>query len=227
MKTAAKTVACYVRVSTVGQNEAGQHAEIERWLSGNGIDPSSVRWFVDKGRSGDNLARPAFEQLQAAVFAGQIGTIVTYKLDRLSRSSVMHQRVKRLVYKGLRVVSVTQQIDFNGAVGKMLAAVLLGIAEMEQETHGASVRPSVSPSPSSRGSITGRKVGATRLIRDKAGNVLLDKHGNPKRIDRPALFSFGAKGLSPNEMRLRSACPRNNGLCLSTHVQGKQVTNRP
>src|SRR4051812_39520827 len=36
--------------------------------------------------------------------------------------------------RGLRVVSVTQQLRFNGAVGKMLAAVLLGIAEMEQET---------------------------------------------------------------------------------------------
>ena len=36
--------------------------------------------------------------------------------------------------KGLRVVSVTQQIDSNGTVGKMLAAVLPGIAEMEQES---------------------------------------------------------------------------------------------
>ena len=38
----AKIVACYVRVSTVGQNEAGQRAEIERWLTGNGID-SAIR----------------------------------------------------------------------------------------------------------------------------------------------------------------------------------------
>jgi DNA invertase Pin-like site-specific DNA recombinase len=36
--------------------------------------------------------------------------------------------------RGLRVVSITQQIDFNGTLGKMLAAVLLGVAEMEQET---------------------------------------------------------------------------------------------
>ena len=77
MKAKAKTVACYVRVSTVGQNEAGQRAEIERWLTGNGIDPRSVRWFVDKGKSGDNLKRPDFERLQAAVFVGEVGTIVT------------------------------------------------------------------------------------------------------------------------------------------------------
>ena len=52
----AKLVACYVRVSTVGQNEAGQRAEIERWLTGNGIDSANVRWFLDK-KTGENLKR--------------------------------------------------------------------------------------------------------------------------------------------------------------------------
>ena len=33
-------IACYVRVSTIGQNEQGQRAEIERWLAGNGIVPA-------------------------------------------------------------------------------------------------------------------------------------------------------------------------------------------
>jgi DNA invertase Pin-like site-specific DNA recombinase len=27
----------YIRISTVGQNEAGQRAEIDKWLAGNGI----------------------------------------------------------------------------------------------------------------------------------------------------------------------------------------------
>jgi len=39
--------ACYVRVSTVGQNQAGQKREIKLWLAGNGIDSDSVRWFTD------------------------------------------------------------------------------------------------------------------------------------------------------------------------------------
>src|SRR5262245_939131 len=120
-KQTTKGVAAYVRVSTVGQNEAGQRAEIDRWLQGN--DVRSLRWFVDK-QTGDNLDRPAFEKLQQAVFAGEVGTVVVYKLDRLSRSlrdgiDVLHEWCE----KGIRVVSVTQQIDFNGAVGKMMAAV--------------------------------------------------------------------------------------------------------
>ena len=41
--------------------------------------------------------------------------------------------------RGLRVVSVTQQIDFSGAMGKMLAAVLLGVAEMALEKGPAEI----------------------------------------------------------------------------------------
>jgi DNA invertase Pin-like site-specific DNA recombinase len=35
---------------------------------------------------------------------------------------------------GLRVVSITQQIDFNGTLGRMLAAVLLGVAKMSRKS---------------------------------------------------------------------------------------------
>src|SRR5690606_30471614 len=123
-----KCVGVYVRVSTASQNEAGQRREITRWLKGNGIEPESVRWYVDK-QTGDNLNRPEFERLQGDVFRGEVGTIVVYKLDRLSRK--MRDGINTLsdwCERGLRVVSVTQLIDFNGTIGKMLAAVLLGVA---------------------------------------------------------------------------------------------------
>lgn len=72
------TVAAYVRVSTTGQNLDGQKAEIQRWLTGNDIAASAVRWYVDHGATGDNLNRPAFVELQAAVFAGSIRTVVVF-----------------------------------------------------------------------------------------------------------------------------------------------------
>ena len=124
------SIAVYVRVSTIGQNEAGQRAEIERWLTGNGHNPSDVAWYVDK-KTGDTLKRPAFEKLQAAIFAGEVRTVVVWRLDRLSRK--LRQGIDVLCDwcdRGLRVVSVTQQLDFNGTLGKMLAAVLLGIAKL-------------------------------------------------------------------------------------------------
>jgi DNA invertase Pin-like site-specific DNA recombinase len=129
-----KLVAAYVRVSTVEQNEAGQRAAIDSWLAASGIDLELVRWYVDKGKSGDSLERPAFAELAAAIFAGSVGTVVVYKLDRLSRK--IADGINTLAAwcdKGIRVVAVTQQIDLSGTVGQIIAAVLLGVGQMEQE----------------------------------------------------------------------------------------------
>ena len=57
MKTKAKTVACYVRVSTVGQNEKGQRVEIERYVRRHAeeITPSP-NWADNLGPSSSALA---------------------------------------------------------------------------------------------------------------------------------------------------------------------------
>lgn len=128
------TVAAYVRVSTASQNEAGQKREILQWIAGNGINPNSVIWYIDK-ESGETLKRPEFEQLQKDIFNGAIKTVVVYKLDRLSRS--LKDGVETLCSwcsKGIRVVSTSQQIDFTGAMGQLVAAVLFAVAQFETET---------------------------------------------------------------------------------------------
>ncbi len=128
-------IAAYVRVSTHMQNESGQVAALRIWLTANGYDPDSeqVEWYVDKA-SGKTFSRPEFERMQADVFAGHCTTIVVWKLDRLSRQlrdglNVLCDWIDR----GVRIVSVTQQIDLTGAVGRMVAAMLLAVAEMENE----------------------------------------------------------------------------------------------
>lgn len=127
-------VACYVRVSTVGQNESSQRAEIRKWLEGNGLAPADAIWYVDK-ESGDTLDRPKFGRLQQDVFAGAVRMVCVYKLDRLSRS--LQDGVNTLcewLNRGVRLVSVTQGFDFAGVTGKLIASVLFAVAEMEQET---------------------------------------------------------------------------------------------
>lgn len=171
-------VACYVRVSTVGQNQAGQKREIKRWLTGNGI--TDVVWFVDKA-SGDNLNRPGFEKLQQAIFNGEIDTVVVWKLDRLSRS--LRDGINTLCdwcERGLRVVSVTQQIDFNGTVGRMLAAVLLGVAEMEQETRRERQQVGIEVAKEA-GLYRGRKAGSTKAKPARA-RKLLEQGNNHSEI---------------------------------------------
>lgn len=160
--------AVYIRVSTTGQNEAGQRAEIERWLAGNGI--ADARWYVDR-ESGDDLERPAFRELQAAVFAGEIKAVVVWKLDRLSRS--LRDGINTLCDwcdRGLRVVSVTQLIDFNGAAGKLIASVLFAVAEMEQETRRERQAAGIAAARG-RGVYRGRKPGTRKADVSRAAEL--------------------------------------------------------
>ena len=126
-------LACYCRVSSRRQRQDSQKAEIQRWLRNHHIRAQRVTWFEDT-EMGRTLRRPAFAQLQQAIFNGTVKTIVVWKLDRLSRRQ--RDGVNLLAdwcERGVRVVVVTQHIDLSGPVGRLVASVLFGLAEIEQE----------------------------------------------------------------------------------------------
>jgi DNA invertase Pin-like site-specific DNA recombinase len=155
------SVAVYLRVSSKTQRHDSQEAEIRRWLEGNGIDPSAVVWYRDV-ETGKRLDRPEFNRLQKDIFDGKIRTVVVWKLDRLSRR--LRDGVNLIADwcdRGVRIVSTTQQIDLSGPVGRMLAAVMLGLAEIEleyrQERQAAGIRAA-----KKRGVYSGRKAGTTK-----------------------------------------------------------------
>jgi DNA invertase Pin-like site-specific DNA recombinase len=190
-----KIVAAYVRVSTTGQNEAGQREAIAAWLAGNGVAAKSVRWYIDKGKSGDTLKRPAFDQLQAAVFAGEVGTVVVWRLDRLSRK--IRDGMNTLCDwcdKGLRVVSVTQQIDFNGTVGQIIANVLLGVGQMEQEARRERQAVGIAEAKKA-GKYRGRKVGTTKAkpkdaAKLKAKGLTIEQIAKSLGVSRNTVFVY-------------------------------------
>lgn len=131
------------------------------FIKGHSVKPSAVHWFEDK-ESGTTLRRPAFDELQRAIFAGRVKTIVVWKLDRLSR----RQRdginlLAEWCERGVRVVSVTQQIDLTGAVGRMVAAVMFGLAEIEMEYRRERQAAGIAVAKR-RGAYTGRKAGTTK-----------------------------------------------------------------
>jgi len=77
-------IGVYIRVSSPkGEKTDSQRAELEAWLRRQ--RGKAVQWFEDR-ESAMTLQRDAFQKLQAAIFAGQIDTVVVWKLDRLARS---------------------------------------------------------------------------------------------------------------------------------------------
>ena len=160
-------IACYCRVSSRSQKNDSQREEIRRWLKGSGVKKSAVEWFEDK-ETGKSLRRPEFDRLRKAVFDGIVKTVVVWKLDRISRSQ--RDGINMLAEwceRGVRVVSVTQQIDLSGAVGRMVASVLFGLAEIEleyrRERQAAGIRVA-----KGQGTYRGRLKGTTKEKPDRA-----------------------------------------------------------
>jgi DNA invertase Pin-like site-specific DNA recombinase len=126
-------IAAYVRVSTARQKDDSQRHEIHKWLVSNGINPEHVEWYSDK-ETGKTMQRPEFQRLQGDIFRGKVKQVILWKLDRLSRR--LKDGIVTLAdwaEKDVKIVVVTQQIEFSGAIGKTLAALLLGLAEIELE----------------------------------------------------------------------------------------------
>jgi len=161
------TIACYCRVSSRHQKADSQVSEITKWLAAHGYDDGQVEWFVDKV-SGKTLRRPEFERLQRDIFAGLVEVVIIWKLDRLSRR--LKDGVNILsdwCEKGLRIVVVTQQLDLNGAVGRMIAALLLGLAEIETEYRAERQTAGIAVAKK-KGIYTGRKRGTTKAEPNRA-----------------------------------------------------------
>jgi len=128
-----KAVAVYLRVSTLDQSKGIQSQEraLQEYCQNQGF--AKIIWYRDK-LSGKNTNRPAFKKLQQDIFSGKVSTVVCWKLDRLSRSlqdgiNVLCNWLK----KDVRIISVTQQLDFSGVTGQLIASVLFAVAAMERE----------------------------------------------------------------------------------------------
>ncbi|OQA02272.1 MAG: DNA-invertase hin [Planctomycetes bacterium ADurb.Bin412] len=135
-----RITAAYIRVSTYDQENGikSQEKAVRDYIRNHGIQ--NVKWYHDRV-SGATTERPALRTLQKDIFLGKVDTVVCWKLDRLSRS--MKDGINVLTEwcdKGIHIVAVSQQIDFNGTVGRLIASVLLAVAEMERQNISENVK---------------------------------------------------------------------------------------
>jgi len=89
--------------------------------------------YDDYGFSGGNLERPALQRLKEDIMEGKIDMIVTYRLDRLSRSLLDFGVLQKFFEKyQVSFCSVTQQIDTSTSAGKMMLNILMSFSEYER-----------------------------------------------------------------------------------------------
>ncbi len=164
-----KIVACYIRVSTVENDQAKQRREINQWLKSNRLSPKAARWYIDKPTKKE-LHQPELERLQADILDGQVRAVVVWHLDRLFLAT--RKGLGVLVDwcdKSLRIVSVSQQIDIKSKDCGMIASVLRGVAEMDEATRGERTKVGLAAARA-RGRVGGRPP----IAPDEA-NVLMAK----------------------------------------------------
>jgi site-specific DNA recombinase len=97
--------------------------------------------YDDGGISGGTLERPALKRLLRDIEAGLIDVIVTYKLDRLSRSLTDFVKLIELFERrSVTYVSVTQQFSTTTSMGRLTLNILLSFAQFERELASERIR---------------------------------------------------------------------------------------
>ncbi len=130
-----------------------------RSQAGEGWTPVQAR-YDDGGYSGGTLARPALERLLADIAAGEIDTIVVYKVDRLTRSLADFAKIVDVLDgQGASFVSVTQQFNTTTSMGRLTLNMLLSFAQFEREVRRSRSAPVTTGGTS--------LIGAIEFARDK------------------------------------------------------------
>jgi DNA invertase Pin-like site-specific DNA recombinase len=81
---------------------------------------SLAQHYDDGGLSGATMLRPALQQLLSDIQAGKVDAVVTYKVDRLTRSLADFAKIVEIFDgKAVSFVSVTQQFNTTTSMGRL------------------------------------------------------------------------------------------------------------
>jgi len=114
-----------------------QEARARELCKANGWE--MLESYVDV-MTGKSTKRPALKRFEADMRAGRFDAVICYKVDRLGRNR--RHLPDMLMYireKGIKLVSMTQQIDMTTSAGRFQLDVLIAAAVFEIENMGERV----------------------------------------------------------------------------------------
>jgi len=161
-----KQVALYLRVSTNAQSTDAQLAELRQLVERRGW---KYKVFCDKGQSGANESRPAFDEMMQQVRRGRFAAVCIWALDRLARSLRQLLDISlELQRLNVDLVAVKQDLDTSSASGRLVFGVLSTVAEFERDLLKERVRAGIAQAKRA-----GKRIGRPPLrvfsARDVAG----------------------------------------------------------
>jgi len=124
-----KHLALYIRVSTSEQTVENQRIRVIEYAEKNGYT-----YDIFEETESTRKTRPVKQALLAKLRQSQYDAVVVYKLDRWARSSTeLILDTKELIDKGVGFISISDNLDFSTASGKLHFQILSAFAEFERE----------------------------------------------------------------------------------------------
>lgn len=98
-------------------------------------DGQAVKLYTDKGYSGSNINRPAFQELLSDIQNGKITKVIIYRLDRMSRSILDFAKLIEFFKKyGVEFQSTQEKFDTSTPIGNAMLSITMVFAQLERET---------------------------------------------------------------------------------------------
>jgi site-specific DNA recombinase len=99
------------------------------------ISHENYKVYTDRGYSGSNTNRPAFEEMIRDIETGSIEKVVVYKLDRISRSLLDFAHIIECFDKyKVEFISQTEKFDTSTSMGRAMLSIVMVFAQLERET---------------------------------------------------------------------------------------------
>ena len=151
-----KRTAIYARISTADQHAETQLYDLRELAKQRGFE--IVREYSDV-ISGARQKRPGLDQLMADARRNRFDVVLVSAFDRVARS-VRHflEVLDELNHLGIEFISLRENIDTGGALGRAMLTIIGAIAELERSLIVERVRAGMR-----RAKLEGRRIGRTPL----------------------------------------------------------------
>jgi DNA invertase Pin-like site-specific DNA recombinase len=182
-----KRVAIYCRVSTADQHPETQLYDLREMAKQRGY--GIVHEYVDT-ISGAKSKRPGLDQLMADARRNRFDIVLVAAFDRVARS-VRHflEILDELNHLGIEFVSLRENIDTGGPLGRAIVVIVGAIAELERNLIVERVKAGMR-----RAKLEGRRIGRAPLdinreqvVADRQSGMSLTKVASKHRISRASV----------------------------------------
>ena len=130
-------IALYARKSVERENSISCETQLEycKAMLKPEERKEKILSFVDNGYSGGNTDRKGFQNMMRQIQNGRITKVITYRLDRISRSLTDFVGIlDTLKRHGVEFVSSQESFDTSSPYGEMIVKILMVFAEFERQS---------------------------------------------------------------------------------------------